>query len=166
VPTDDDEKTKPPTAAPVPSEREGNPSPDVAALMQALEMQRQTIESMLAAQRELLEKLSSTARVYPDTPIDTMSSAQIEESGTPGPKFSAKHPLPARIKALHMSTPKVAKELSKALGRKIVRTVVRSWYLPKGHDDARPIPLDAVAFFEREPWNIPRSAWKNVKDPE
>lgn len=100
-----------------------------------------------------------------DMRIDTMSSTDTPK--VPGPKFTSRHPLTVRAKALGMSIPDVADELTKALKRKVPRTTVRSWYAPKGSDSARAIPADAVGFFEAEPWGIPRDAWKNgIKDTD
>ena len=100
-----------------------------------------------------------------DMRLDTMSMADTPKVS--GPKFTSRHPLPIRAKALGKSIPDVAAELTKALKRNVPRTTVRSWYLPKGDESARPIPADAVKFFEADPWGISRDAWKNgIKDPD
>ena len=100
-----------------------------------------------------------------DMRLDTMSSTDTPKVS--GPKFTSRHPLPVRAKALGKSIPDVAAELTKALRRNVPRTTVRSWYLPKGDESARPIPADAVKFFEADPWDIPRDAWKNgIRDAD
>jgi hypothetical protein len=98
--------------------------------------------------------------------LDTMSSVDSQVPAARGRKFTARHPLPARAKALGKAIHVVAADVSKALERKIPRTTVRSWYAPKGTESARPIPEDAVRFFEGEPWGIPRGAWKNGITPK
>jgi len=100
-----------------------------------------------------------------DMRIDTMSSTDTPKVS--GPKFTSRHPLPIRAKALGKSIPDVAAEVTKALKRNVPRTTVRSWYAPKGSESARAIPADAVKFFEADPWGITRDAWKNgIKDAD
>jgi hypothetical protein len=112
------------------------------------------------AERVLREStLTSVSKV--SNTLDTMSTAEMQIPTPRGRKFTARHPLPARAKALGKPIRVVADDISKALKRKIPRTTVRSWYAAKGSESARPIPRDAIAFFEAPPWNIPPEAWKN-----
>jgi hypothetical protein len=94
--------------------------------------------------------------------LDAMNTSEIDtRRAIAGRKFTTKHPLTAKAKAMKTPIKDVAEQLSKKLKRTIPRTTVRSWYAPKDSGDGRPIPEDAVRFFEADPWNIPRAAWKN-----
>jgi hypothetical protein len=99
--------------------------------------------------------------------LDAMNTSEIDtRPGVPGRKFTTRHPLTAKAKALKIPIKDVAEQLSKKLKRTIPRTTDRSWYAPKDSGDGRPIPEDAVKFFEADPWDIPRSAWKNgISEP-
>lgn len=109
----------------------------------------------------LLEKLSLTSVSVVSKHIDTMPATTQDQILPPrGPKFAERHPLITRAKALGKSMPAIAGDLTKALKRPVARTTVRSWYT-QDPGSARPIPEDAVKFFESEPWRISRSAWRN-----
>lgn len=94
---------------------------------------------------------------YPD--YDTLKTRmQLQDAETPkkprrGRPMLSEHALPARLKVLKKTVVDVAKEL------KVSRTTVRSWYAEG--DAARAIPERFVKFFERKPYEIPRSAWVN-----
>lgn len=124
------------------------------------------LRSVAAAIRALQKESALPLREQYDT-LDAMNTSEIDtRPGIPGRKFTTRHPLTAKAKALKIPIKDVAEQLSKKLKRTIPRTTVRSWYAPKDSGDGRPIPEDAVKFFEADPWDIPRSAWKNgISEP-
>ncbi len=141
------------------------PTPrDLQELAAARRAQAEALEELAALEErraKLMEIVGLPSSVQSIIQIDTMDTSANAQGDGPGPKFLVKHPLPRRARQLKMSIPKVAAALTKALGRTIPRTTVRSWYAAKDGESARPIPEDAVRFFEAPPWSLPRSVWKN-----
>jgi hypothetical protein len=146
-----------------------------ADLLAEAEQLEAEARARLARAKQIRDAVEMIERLRADGPltsvsidtigIDTMSSTDTQKVA--GPKFASRHPLPTKAKALGKSIPDVAAEISKALKRKVPRTTVRSWYASKDGDAGRPIPADAVKFFEADPWGIPRAAWKNgIKDTD
>jgi hypothetical protein len=77
-----------------------------------------------------------------------------------GRPIETAHPLPQKVRESGESIADLAVRLSKVFGRNFPQQTVQAWYTANERY-ARPIPRDVAEYFEREPWSIPLSAWKN-----